>query len=210
MLARLLSKNGFDLGPLKDRNYESRLYSWEILNFQNFLLGTWDNPYTMYRDTESENYLVAKDKFIRQVKLKYNIHKLTAPHKNIAWKHPVASLLLPELSEISNTKFIRITRNKDDVIKSLSKRKLHSRVSLFPGRYGAGVNLHKTQNSERLVRFYENELNKYSSHFDLSLNYDRILDPSTRVIELEKLSGTLGIKSLNIPKHFFDDRTNKS
>ena len=210
MLAKLLHLNGINMGPLRDSNYESRLYAWDVLNFQNFLLGTWDNPFEMLRDESSDNYQIAKHRFINQIKMRARFHKTINFNRRIGWKHPVASLLLPELSEIPEAKFISIRRNDSSVIKSLQKRKIDSKPKWFPGRFSAGMLVNQKKYAERLNSYYKKTLDLEKDKISLELDYDKIMDPKHRRAQIEKLATELGLSELLIPKAFFDHKINAS
>ena len=210
MLARIFQYAGVHMGPLRDINFESRLYGWDVLNFQNFLLGTWDNPYSMQRNAGSENYRIASDRFRQQILLRNKLHKKITFGKKTGWKHPVASLLIPELRMIPNTRIVSITRNKEDVIKSLSKRKTSIKPSKFPGRFSGGMNVFEKSESARLYEYYTNELDKYQDDIALNLEYERLLQLSSRKAELSKIAKFLEVDSINLPKNFFSHKTNRS
>ena len=194
MLAKLLHTNGVHMGPLLDPNFESRLYSWDLMNYQNFLLGTWDHPYSMERDFQSQNYKLASDRFVRQIERRSKLHRLIKPLSKIGFKHPICSLLLPELSKIGNICFIRIDRDKDAVVKSLQVRRIVGEPSLFPGRFSGGMKVYNYDYSSRLYDYYIAELDCYMDLFTVSLRYEDLVDRRLRSKSLCRLEEVLGRK----------------
>ena len=67
MLAKLLHINGVHMGFFRDPNFESRMYGWDVMNFQNFLGGTWECPLGSVRDLDSSNYFLARERIPRPV-----------------------------------------------------------------------------------------------------------------------------------------------
>ena len=208
MLARLFQTAGVNMGPLKDNNFESRLYAWDIMNYQNFLQGTWDHPYSMRRPVESQRYMNGKKKFLLNLIRRKKFHQCISLGRLVGFKHPVASLLIPELSKLQGARFVRINRNKDSVTKSLVRRPVPAKSSWFPGRISGGVLMDCEAEAGKLYDFYNAQLDQYQNLMDLTLDYEKLLSQVSRNTELSKISRFLGVNEIKAPNSFFGDKTN--
>lgn len=201
----LLMHNNIDMGPAKDANFESRLYSYDLSYFLNFLGATWDMPFQIRRKSNSI-YKHAADLFIKKIESRIGFHQKTTFKKFIGFKNPISTLLIPELSCIKNSVIINIDRDIDEIVKSLMRRKPRARLNLFPGHYGFGMEVDDESRMFELTKFYKKVIDENRQHIALSIKYDDLLDPKKKSMLETKLADVIGTQ-ITIPNEFFVRRS---
>ncbi|MGJ8681867.1 hypothetical protein [Paraglaciecola sp.] len=202
-LARLLEMNKISMGPLQDKNNESKLYAFDMVYYLNFLGGVWDSPWSITREN-NQDYINGKDIFLKQLKRRFKLHRLLSTNKVIGFKHPIASLLVPELSELDNVVLVRMKRDTNEIINSLSKRSVPKQRSWLPGQIPNSQHRQNLQYLEKLVHHYEFELDRNQNLIDVTINYNDLVN-GLELKKFEKISNLIG-KEISVPSDYFKAR----
>lgn len=203
--ARLLHKNGINMGPARDANFESRLYNFDLSFYLNFLGGTWDLPYGIRRKDNSI-YNHASKLFVDKIESRIRLHKKISFNQNVGFKNPISSLLIPELAKVKDSIIINIDRNADDIVASLMRRVPRKNLNFFPGNYGFAMETDDADKMYKLADYYHSAIYNNNDHVSLFVNYNDLVNPEKRTKLSKDISNTIG-RNIVIPKNFFQKRS---
>ena len=165
--------------------------------------GTWDVPSSLERNVGTLHYETAKRFFVDRVEQRLAMHSKFRIYKRaIGFKHPIASLLLPELSQVENLKVIEIHRDPEEIVSSLIRRKPRKKLSFFPGQYGFSQHSLSEERMFRLTEFYHDTLNQNKNLVDLKVHYNDLCFDFNRSEKREQLEDLLG-REIVVPHNFF-------
>ena len=203
-VAKFLQKNGIYMGPLKDNNAESRLFSFDLVFFLNYLGGIWDMPFYIER-TYNISYKNAKWTFLNRVSKKLRIMKFffrLFGFRLVGFKHPVASLLIEELKELENTFIVLCRRDAEEIVNSLEKRVTPRLNSVLGGQLPYGQFYEDKERMMSLVSFYHSYEDEHHDKVDFVINYEELVDAKKVEEIFVELGLLLGVKFRGAEKYF--------
>lgn len=203
-VSNFLQKNGVYMGPLKDGNAESRLFSFDLVFFLNYLGGVWDMPFYMER-VDNRSYMNAKWTFLNRVSKKLSMMKVICRllgYKLVGFKHPVASLLIEELRALEETCIILCRRDKVEIVSSLGKRVTPKLKNILGGQLPYGQFYENKERMLSLVEHYHTYENRNLDKIDFVINYEDLVDAQKVDKVFDNLGMLLGIKFRGANKYF--------
>ena len=213
MLSRALESSGVWMGPFKDDNAESRLFAWELTLYLASIGVTWEYPYGAPQSLLSENYAQDRKLFLENIELKLRFMRKISFNKLVGFKHPLASLVLEDLTMLNDVKLIGILRSHREIALSLSKRKVVGKSRFIPRNYPYGIRCHDLSYGERLSLFYTDKITKFSiANRDkiFLIDYNTLVDHRYADMILRDLSAFIGksvsLNDLNLDRNVECDR----
>lgn len=203
-VTKFLQSNGVYMGPLKDPNAESRIFAFDLVFFLNYLGGIWDMPYYIRRAYNTA-YKNAKWTFLNRISKKLYIQSKVARclgYKLVGFKHPIASLLFEELSEIENTCIILCRRKSEEIVRSLGKRVTPKMNRVIGAQYPFGQYHDSQEKMRRLAEFYHSLEDTYLDKIDFIINYEELVDENHVEDIFERLGKILNVKFRGAKEYF--------
>jgi hypothetical protein len=114
------------LGPFFESNDPKTLNTFELIPFRNLILQYVDEPTIKYKDNYSTDFVPALKRFKKELKKHAWPGNPDSKDKILVLKTPLASICLPEICSVFDTKIIVVHRPFEEIEASRIRRNWHT------------------------------------------------------------------------------------